>query len=120
MSTSARPPKARSTARPVPAAPQRLPFLSIGDGASLWLTEAAAGGTSRVRVKMAEAVALSALHGVATVDRALGRAAVSGRFGEGDLASIISYEASPSRVFHRADEEASLQSGTSVWEGFGR
>ena len=96
-------------------------FLSIGDGAGLWLTEAAAAGTSRVRVKMAEAVTLSALHGVATVDQALGRAAVSGRFGEGDLASIISYEASaPAEFFNRADEEASLQSGTSVWEGFGR
>ena len=96
-------------------------FLSIGDGAGLWLTEAAAAGTSRVRVKMAEAVTLSALHGVATVDRALGRAAVSGRFSEGDLASIISYEASaPAEFFNRADEEASLQSGTSVWEGFGR
>jgi len=56
-----------------------------------------------------------------TVDRALGRAAVSGRFSEGDLASIISYEASaPAEFFNRADEEASLQSGTSVWEGFGR
>jgi len=96
-------------------------FLSIGDGAGLWLTEAAAAGTSRVRVKMAEAVTLSALHGVDAVDRALGRAAVTGRFGEGDLASIISYEASaPAEFFHRADERASLQSGTSVWEGFGR
>ena len=90
-------------ARTVPEAA----FLSIGDGAGLWLTEAAAAGTARVRVKMAEAVTLSALHGVAAVDRALGRAAVSGRFSEGDL-------------FNRADEEASLQSGTSVWEGFGR
>ncbi len=104
-------------ARTVPEAA----FLSIGDGAGLWLTEAAAAGTARVRVKMAEAVTLSALHGVAAVDRALGRAAVSGRFSEGDLASIISYEASaPAEFFNRADEEASLQSGTSVWEGFGR
>ena len=87
----------------------------------MWLTEAAAAGTSRVRVKMAEAVTLSALHGVATLDRALARAAVTGRFSEGDLASIISYEASaPVEFFHRADEETSLQPGTSVWEGFGR
>jgi hypothetical protein len=108
-----RTPRARSTAEAA--------FLSIGEGAGLWLTEAAAAGTSRVRVKMAEAVTLSALHGVATLDRALARAAVTGRFSEGDLASIISYEASaPVEFFHRADEETSLQPGTSVWEGFGR
>ena len=96
-------------------------FLSIGAGAALWLTEAAAVGTSRVRAKMAEAVTLGVLHGVAVVDRALGHAAVTGRFGEGDLASIIAYLASsPAEECHRADETQSLQSGTSVWEGFGR
>lgn len=72
-------------------------------------------------MKMAEAVTLSALHGVAAVDRALGHAALTGRFGEGDLASIIAHEASgPAKAFRRADESQSLQSGTSVWEGFGR
>jgi transposase len=96
-------------------------FLAIGEGAELWLTEAAAAGTSRVRAKMAEAVTMSLLHSVAVVDRALGRAAVSGRFGEGDLASIIAHQASaPSESTRRADESASLQNGTSAWEGFGR
>jgi hypothetical protein len=96
-------------------------FLAIGEGAGLWLTEAAAVGTSRVRVKMAEAVTLSALHGLAVVDRALSHAALTGRFGEGDLASIIAHQSSdPSEHCHRADESASLQNGTSAWEGFGR
>ena len=55
-------------------------FLAIGEGGELWLTEAAAVGTSRVRVKMAEAITLSALHGASVVDRALGPAAVTGRW----------------------------------------
>jgi hypothetical protein len=40
---------------------------------------------------MAEAVALAALHGRATVDWALGHAAVMGRFAEGDVSSIITH-----------------------------
>jgi hypothetical protein len=96
-------------------------FLAIGAGAELWLTEAAAAGTCRVRAKMAEAVALAALHQPAAVDRALGHAAVTGRFGEGDLASIIAHHASgPSGFSRRADESTSLQRGTSAWEGFGQ
>ena len=43
---------------------------------------------------MAEAVTLAALHSAVVVDRALGRAAVTGRFGDGDLASIIAHQAS--------------------------
>jgi transposase len=96
-------------------------FLALGEGAVLWLTEAAAAGSSRVRVKMAEAVTLAALHGVPTLDRALGHAAVTGRFGDGDLASIIAHlAAGPSEPPRRADESRSLQRGTSPWEGFGR
>jgi transposase len=107
------------TARPKNEA--EASFLAIGEGAGLWLTEAAAAGTSRVRVKMAEAVTLGALHGLAVVDRALCHAALTGRFGEGDLASIIAHQSShPSEHCHRADESASLQNGTSAWEGFGR
>jgi len=106
---------------PRPKAVAETAFLAIGEGAGLWLKEAAAAGSSRVRAKMAEAVTLSVLHGVAVVDRALGHAAVTGRFGEGDLTSIIAYQASaPSELSQRADESASLQNGTSVWEGFGR
>ena len=42
---------------------------------------------------MAEAVALSKLHSLAEVDRALGAAAIAGRFAENDLISILDYQA---------------------------
>ena len=96
-------------------------FLAIGSGAVLWLTEAGATGVSRPRPKMAEAVALAALHGTATVDWALGHAAVLGRFGDGDLASIIAHQAAAGAgQTRRASEDHTLQPGTSAWEGFGR
>lgn len=96
-------------------------FLAIGAGAALWLTEAAAAGVARPRPKMADAVALAALHGTAPVDWALGHAAVMGRFAEGDLASIIAHQATASAGEARsAGEDHTLQPGTSAWEGFGR
>jgi hypothetical protein len=96
-------------------------FLAIGDGAALWLIEAGASGTVRPRVKMANAVSLAALHGSEAVDRALAEAAVLGRFAEGDLASIVAYQAGgPGTEHHNASEALSLQPGTSSWEGFGR
>lgn len=51
-----------------------LAFLAIGDGARLWLTEAAAAGTGKVRVKMAQVVTLAKLFAVQDVDWALGHA----------------------------------------------
>ncbi len=96
-------------------------FLAIGEGAALWLSEAGAAGTARVRAKMAGAVSLAALHGAVVLDRALGHAAVTGRFGDGDLASIIAHLASaPAEHWHSAGESASLAAGTGAWEGFGR
>ena len=112
---------------PRPDGPGRTPkatneseaaFLGLGDGARLWLIEAASAGTSRVKVKMAEAVELAALHGSERVDWALGHAASFGRFAEGDLASILA--ANPPGQRRSADEVHSLQTGTSVWEGFGK
>ncbi len=50
---AARTPKGRTAAE--------TEFLALGPGAALWLTEAAAAGTSRVPAKMAEAVALARL-----------------------------------------------------------
>ena len=46
-------------------------FLALGEGAALWLVEAAAAGCPRMRVKMAEAVDLAALHDPRSVDRAV-------------------------------------------------
>ena len=63
-----------------------LECLTLGDGARLWL--AAAAGTTKVRVKMAQAVSLSKLFTPTEVDWALGHAAVHARFAEADLASI--------------------------------
>jgi hypothetical protein len=97
-------------------------FLTLGDGARLWLSEAGATGVRRVRAKMADAVALAAIMGTSAVDRALGEAAVLGRFGEGDVASIASFQASAPGSAPRAtaSEDHSLQPGTSAWEGFGQ
>lgn len=93
-------------------------FLALGEGARLWLIEAASAGTSRMKVKMAEAVELAQLHGVERTDWALGHAATYGRFAEGDLASILA--ARPSGDRRAAGEDHSLQGGTRAWEGFGQ
>ena len=77
---------------PRAANPAEAAFLAIGDGAAAWLVEAAAAGTSRVRSKMAEAVAFAKLHGAAAVDQALGTAALAGRFADNDLAAILAHQ----------------------------
>jgi hypothetical protein len=106
---------------PVPANAAEAEFLAIGDGAVLWLKEAGAVGASRVRAKMADAVALAKLSGVEAVNWALGHAAVYGRFAEGDLASILAHRAATTDgEDHRAGEDHSLQAGTDAWKGFGR
>ena len=95
-------------------------FLALGDGAGLWLTEAAAAGCSRIRVKMAEAVDLAALHDAAAVDRALGLAAAAGRFGHGDLATILTHQAGGADGQPcRPGEHNSLAQGTTGWSGYG-
>jgi transposase len=107
-----RAPKARTAAE--------SEFLALGDGARLWLTEAAAAGTSRMRVKMAAAVTTAKLVGTSEVDWALGHAAVNARFGEGDLASILDHQARtrPGEL-HRAGEDHSLTQGTASWAALG-
>jgi transposase len=97
-------------------------FLAIGDGAERWLREACSTGVTRVRAKMAAAVELAALVGATPTDRALGMAALAGRFEEADLASIVDHlgrhDAVEDLVY--ADEAYSAQSGTGAWESFGR
>lgn len=97
--------------------PAEAEFLALGDGARLWLVEAAAAGTARIKVKMADAVALARLHGVERVDWALGHAATFDRFAEGDLASILA--AHPAGEHRRAEETHSMQPSTRAWDGFG-
>ena len=103
--------------RPKPTSAAEAEFLALGEGARLWLVEAASAGTSRIKTKMAQAVTLARLHGRTRVDWALGRAATYARFAEGDLASILA--AHPVGERHSAGEDHSLQSGTAAWEGFG-
>ena len=97
-------------------------FLALGEGAERWLKRAAAEGTQRIRRKMAEAVDLAKLHGTESVNEALGRCASYGRFADGDLASILAHQQTATVIAlpRRAPEDASLQTSTRSWEGFGR
>ena len=115
------PPPAGPAAR-VPGARTKAEaeFLAIGDGAGLWLAEAATADASRVRAKMAKAVQLSRLHPAADVDRALGQAAAAGRFGEHDLDAILAHQAAATDgTAARASEDHTLAQGTGRWAGFG-
>ena len=96
-------------------------FLDLGEGARLWLIEAAAAGTPRMRVKMAEALALAKLFDPVEVDWALGHAAVHSRFAEADLSSILDHHARASKSGeHRAGEDRSLTQGTRAWARLGQ
>lgn len=93
-------------------------FLAIGEGAKTWLLEAAAAGTARMNVKIAEAVTLAKIAGTAEVDKALGNAAVHGRFAHPDLASILNANIQGTTA-HSADETRSLTQGTGAWAAMG-
>ena len=96
-------------------------FLSLGDGARVWLAEAAAAGTTKMRVKMAQAVQLAKLFTPAEVDWALGHAAVHARFAEADLASILDHHhtATTAGPVNQAGEDRSLTQGTAGWAALG-
>ena len=103
--------------RPRPTSAAEAEFGAIADGARTWLVEAAAAGTTRMKVKMAQAVTLARLHGAERLDWALGAAAMFGRFADGDLASILA--ADPPGQRRRADDVHSLQPGTAAWGRLG-
>ncbi|MGP3633643.1 hypothetical protein ACTU45_09795 [Streptomyces sp. 24-1644] len=69
---------------------------------------------------MTDAVALTKLHGIDAVDRALGTAATVERLADGDLMAILAHQ-----VEHddseptRPGEQPGLQPGTSTRSGFG-
>ena len=68
--------------RRAPSAEERrdeVAFLALGEGARLYLVEAAAVGARRIETRMAEALSLSALHGTPVVNHTLGVAAMAGR-----------------------------------------
>jgi hypothetical protein len=111
-----RPPKVKARTQAEAA------FCDLGEGATLWLTEAAGAGAQRLRSKMARAVELATIMGAEKVDRALGLAAAAGRFAEDDLAAILDHLAAAGAVedLVRADESHSAQPGTRSWEVFGQ
>jgi hypothetical protein len=98
-------------------------FLALGPGAERWLIQAAAAGAQRVRRKMAEAVDLAKLHGTEEVEHALRACAEAGRFGDGDLASVLAHRQQAGGeliLFPARSEDHSLQRSTKSWEGLGR
>jgi len=103
--------------RPRPTSAAEAELLAIGQGARTWLVEAASAGTTRVKMKMTEAVTLARLHGTDRLDWALGHTATFGRFAEGDLTSIL--EANPPGQQRRADDAHPLQPGTAAWHQLG-
>jgi len=71
--------------------------------------------------KMAEAVDLSKLHSPDAVDRALGTAAMTGRFADRDLISILDYQVTHEHADPvRRSENHTLQPGTAAWSTFGQ
>ena len=105
---------------PTPKSVADSEFLALGEGARIWLVEAAAAGTGKMRVKMAAAVQLARLFNPADVDWALGHAAVHGRFAEADLASILDHHRSrPNPTQLQASEDQSLTQGTRGWATYG-
>ena len=117
-------PAGRSILEPVirPRSEAEAAFTALGPGAERWLREAAAVGTDRMRRKMAQAVDLSHVVGGESVDQALGLAAIAGRFGDGDLVSILDHLATGTGAAGvvRADETHSAQPGTAGWAEYGR
>jgi transposase len=115
------PPRRRDPSGREPRAtkPSEAAFLALGGGARLYLIEAAASGMRRIEARMAEAVALAALHGAQVVDHALGTAAVAGRFADGDLGSIIVHASGSVRPAPAPPPEHSLAAGTSMWSALG-
>lgn len=115
-------PNGRAVLHPKPR-PQNLTerdFLSIGEGAEVWLTTAAGTGVVRIRTKMSRATELAVLFGRAPVDEALRRAAQASRFGDDDLASILAHLEDDQQPPVVAEERFSVQSGTRAWEVLGR
>lgn len=107
---------------PRPATEQERAFLAIGEGAEQWLLEAATAGTTKMRVKMEEAVQLATLLGRGPVDRALGAAATAGRFGEKDLGLILDHLQHHPTIdgLQTPSQDASLQNGLDGWRVMGR
>ena len=105
-----------ATTRPRPARAAEAEFLAIGAGAAVWLKEAAAAGTARMNVKMADAVALAKIAGAAEVDRALGTPRCTAASPPGPRLDPATPQARAPTT-RAAGEDTSLTQGTSGWAG---
>jgi transposase len=105
--------------QPKATKPSEAQFLALGEGAKLYVIEAASSGARRIERRMAEAVTLAALHGADAVDAALGTAAMAGRFLEGDLESILVHASGSVSGPFVPPQEHSLAAGTQMWSSFG-
>ena len=95
---------------------QEMDFLALGDGARLWLVEAAAAGAGRMRVKMAAAVDLAKLRDPVAVDWALAMPPSTPASARPTSPSILAHHARTNRgTVHQAGEGHSLAQGTKVW-----
>lgn len=98
-------------------------FLALGAGAALWLKEAAAAGTGKIRHKMERAVTLAKVLGADEVDKGLGAAAVHQRFTHEDLISIVNTDNATSHttsITHTVTDQGQwLSQGTGAWANFG-
>jgi hypothetical protein len=108
---------------PKPSSALETAFLQIGPGAELWLSGACASGAERIKEKMRSIADLAALRGTDLADRALEAAAVSGRYGTGDVESIAEYVSAGGGSARAAApaaglEASSTQPGTGGWDGF--
>ena len=93
-------------------------FLALGHGASRWLVEAASAGTGKMRLKMANAIELAHFYGNDKIDEALGLCALTHRFSQDDLLSMLERPNTSDVIFPSG--QMSLQEGTGAWEDFGR
>ena len=115
------PPRVKNPSERMPKAkkPSEEAFLSLGEGARLYLVEAAASGVRRIEDRMAEAVTLAAFHGKEAVDNALDSAALARRFEMGDLESIITHAKGSLLQRSHIRSIHSLAASTSAWNGIG-
>lgn len=108
--------------KPKPSSALETAFLQIGPGAELWLTGACASGAERVKAKMASIVDAAVMRGDQLVNQALETAAISERYGWGDVESIAEFicvAGVPAHsVLPSAVEASSTQPGTAGWAGF--
>ena len=105
--------------RPPATNPDEERFLALGEGAARYLVEAAATGARRIEARMSQAVALASLHSPSAVDDALGLAAFAGRFGEGDIESILVHAKGAVTGAATPPAEHSLAQGTGAWSVLG-